>query len=98
MSPTIAECQSTPANASGTRLGPTMKRTANSSFGRPRIGRSWPLRKSWKFGPLRERLRKSLGRPLPEPTKCSGLHHRSLYVLLRHDEGRNPQIRHRLRT
>ena len=29
-----------------TRPGPRMKKTANSSFGRPRIGRSWPLRKS----------------------------------------------------
>ena len=36
-----------------------MKKTANSSFGERSIGRSWPLRKSWKFGPLRGLLLKS---------------------------------------
>lgn len=62
MSPTIAECLSMPANVSGTPLERTMKGTANSSFGRRSSGRNWPLRKRWKFGPLRERLRKSLSR------------------------------------
>ena len=31
-------------------------------------------------------------------TRCSGLHARSLYVLMNHDEGRSPSVRNCLRT
>ena len=54
------------ANASGTRPGPMMKRTANFSFGRRSIGRSWLRRRSWKFEP-------QLGLPLKSPRRhCCG--------------------------
>ena len=64
MSPTIAECLEHARQCECTRLGPMMKRTVNSCFGRRSIGRSWPLRKSWKFGPLLGLLHKSLGRAM----------------------------------
>src|SRR5262249_44145017 len=57
MSPTIEECLEHARQCECMQSTRPMKRTANSSFGWRSTGRSWPRRKSGKFGPLRGRPR-----------------------------------------
>jgi len=91
MSPAVTECLEHARQCEWYAAGPTTKRTANSFFGG---AEQWTKRAQEKELETRaspRRLpRKSLGPSLPKDTKCSVLQICSLYVLLRHDEGRSP--------
>jgi len=83
MSPTIEECLERARQCEWYAARTNDGQDRKFLLRKLRNGRSWPLRRSWKFEPLRGRPHKLLGRPAPKGTKCSGLHVCSSYVLLR---------------